>query len=217
MFKFKTGCEYTHKWDDSPSGKKRSLDKATSSLLMRGEVWCMGARGSVGYRAKNSSNEVGFVTAGHFGKVYIAISLANGTEVGYTDQSVYGGLDAAFVYLYPQYEITSTTTAYSMNSIITTMPIVLIENNGVGKDGATTFYSTGKVLATGRRVTSDGVTVNNVTVTDYDSAAGDSGGIVYDTTFHRLAGIHQGSSTTSAQRYYVVENDVRNTLGVTPY
>ncbi|MCM1616378.1 S1 family peptidase [Phocaeicola massiliensis] len=100
---------------------------------------------------------------------------------------------------------------------MTTLPIVLVENNGVGKEGSSTFYSTGKVLATGRRITNDGVAINNVTVTNYDSDGGDSGGVVFDTSFRRLAGIHQGARKDGTEHYYVVEADIRSSLGVTPY
>lgn len=219
IFRFEVGCEFTNKWDDSNDDLKESRASTRSAgLAMGGEIWCLGSKGSIGYRAKNSSNEVGFVTAGHVALSYIGVSLTfNGTEIGYGEQSVFGGIDAAFVFLYPGYEITSTLTPYGMNSIITTSPIVLIENNGVGKEGASTFYSTGKVLETGKRVTSDGIAINNVTVTDYDSAKGDSGGVVFDTSFRRLAGVHQGASPDGTRHYYVVEDDIRNSLGVTPY
>lgn len=219
IFRFEVGYEFTNKWDDSNSDLKESRNATRSTgLAMGGEIWCLGSRGSIGYRAKNSSNEVGFVTAGHVGPLFTNVSLTfDGAEIGYAEQSVVGGVDAAFITLYSGYEITSTLTAYGMNSIMTTLPIVLVENNGVGKEGSSTFYSTGKVLATGRRITNDGVAINNVTVTDYDSDGGDSGGVVFDTSFRRLAGIHQGARKDGTEHYYVVEADIRSSLGVTPY
>lgn len=219
IFRFEVGYEFTNKWDDSNDNLKESrVTTRSAGLAMGGEIWCLGSRGSIGYRAKNSSNEVGFVTAGHFSSLFTNVSLTfGGTEIGYAEQSVVGGVDAAFISLYPGYEITSTLTAYGMNSIVTTLPIVLIENSGVGKEGASTFYSRGKVLETGRRITNNGVAINNVTVTNYDSDGGDSGGVVFDTSFRRLAGVHQGARTNGTEHYYVVESDIRSSLGVTPY
>lgn len=219
-FRFEVGYEFTNKWDDSNSKLKENkvTTRNVTGLTMGGEIWCLGSKGSIGYRAKNSSNEVGFVTAGHVSSLFTNVSLTlGGTEIGYAEQSVVGGIDAAFISLYPGYEITSTVTAHGMNSIMTTLPIVLIENSGVGKEGASTFYTTGKVLETGRRITNNGVAINNVTVTDYDSDGGDSGGIVFDTTFRRLAGVHQGARTDGTEHFYIVEDDIRSSLGIEPY
>lgn len=219
MFRFREGREFfsdVNKYDEQSEVESKSTKAA--SLLMGGKIWGINAWASIGYRAKDSSNDIGFVTAGHFGIPNTVISLTqNGEGMGYCSESTYGGIDAAFILFYDGYEITSTLTAYGMNSIVTTMPIVLIENNAVGKEGASTFYSKGKVLKTGRRVTSDGIAITNVTVTDYDSANGDSGGVVFDTVFNRLAGIHQGASKDHTEHYYVIEDDIRNAMKVTPY
>lgn len=53
IFRFEVGYEFTNKWDDSNSDLKESRDATRSAgLAMGGEIWCLGSRGSIGYRAK---------------------------------------------------------------------------------------------------------------------------------------------------------------------
>lgn len=53
IFRFEVGYEFTNKWDDSNDNLKESrVTTRSAGLAMGGEIWCLGSRGSIGYRAK---------------------------------------------------------------------------------------------------------------------------------------------------------------------
>lgn len=179
-----------------------------------------GGSASIGYRVKRNG-VVGFVTAGHAadrkGK---PIKYNNTTFASCEDTQIEGNADAAFcVITNSSYSLTNTLSGTS-NTLSTT-----ISEPGVGtvinKIGMATGHTSGKVLSTNVSVTfSDGLTTSNLTSVDYDSDAGDSGGVVYSyigATGARLTlGIHTGSGSDGTG-YYTKANEINAAFGTSRY
>ena len=82
-----------------------------------------------------------------------------------------------------------------------------------------TGATSGKIISINASFTVSGETFTNLTSADYESASGDSGGIVYSyisSTNTRLTlGIHKGS--LGSTRYYVKANQINSALGTSRY
>lgn len=178
---------------------------------------------SVGYRVKRNG-VVGFVTAGH-----AADSVGKSIRYGGSTGTIFascratqqkGNADAAFCAITNSSYVPTNTLSGTSNTLSTT-----ISEPGVGtvinKIGMKTGHTSGKVLSTNATVTfTSGATISNLTSASYESAPGDSGGVVYSyigSTGVRLTlGIHTGAST-SGTRYYTKANEVNAALGTSRY
>jgi|GEM_PF-702339 len=178
--------------------------------------------GSFGFRAKrNSDGEMGFVTAGHVvpvGGIVFQGSLPIGV-CQYSQQS--GTIDAAFVTLVdPGSDYISNTLCGTSNllSVATTLPGV---GTTVNKIGYATGHTTGKIICTNATATfnSSNGPITNLTSTNYLSAQGDSGGIVYTYVSSNgrrfTAGIHSG--VLGSVRYYTKANNILSAFQLSRY
>ncbi len=203
--------------------------------------------GSVGprmvYTKADGSEVLGFLTAAHCvaGKgdnVYFYNSEGYITKFGTVTRYKYGGCaDIAFVKQKNTEDFTiSRYTAYSNKNGNTTAKyktchkccyaesgIQLIEGATVYKCGAKTYLTKGKILHLDYTEASSEKEETRLThrmIADYDSAKGDSGGLVFtihnsDTFTFDVAGVHNGTISsvgkffTSIERYdeFVLDNN----------
>jgi hypothetical protein len=170
--------------------------------------------GSLCFPATQNGLE-GFVTCGHVVETGMLVEGYPGMgTIGSCLQSIRGNTDVAFVQ--SSYNF-STLTAYGGKYLNLSTPVVLGVNDYVQKDGSTTLWTQGSVIDTGYRGTFDydlgDYTVANLTVTNYKSSAGDSGGCVYSLT-NCIAGMHMGADKAGTKHYYVVVDDIKYYLNV---
>lgn len=194
--------------------------KAEVNVNAGDKISYSGGSASIGYRVKRNG-VVGFVTAGH-------AADSEGKSIKYNDTAFAsceksqrkGNVDAAFCKITnSSYSLTNTLSGTS-NTLSTT-----ISEPGVGtvinKIGMTTGHTYGKILSTNVTVTfASGDTISNLTSADYDSGAGDSGGVVYSyigATGARLTlGIHTGAGDDGT-RYYTKANEINAAFGTSRY
>lgn len=177
--------------------------------------------GSMGFRAKNSAGEEGIVTAGHLIDQYQTLSY-NGSPIGIcTISNIVSNYDAAFIPITEPYLNLATNTISGTTNILSTATSSPGVGTLVNKVGQSTGATSGKILSTSASVTVNGFTHTNLTSTNYNSAAGDSGGIVYSyvssTNTRYTLGIHTGEYLAEGIRYYSKASIVLSGLNVTRY
>lgn len=158
----------------------------TVKYTINGESTTIGSSGlTVGFAAKNSSGDPGFVTAGH-------ITASNGTNVYYdgshcgdVDGSpVFSGdVDATFVELrdpwightwLPTKDFMNGDSYYSVN----TADMYIVQGAGVKTYGALSGRESGTILSTSMSFEIDGVWHTDFVKSDYIAIHGDSGAAV---------------------------------------
>lgn len=176
---------------------------------------------SVGYRVKRNDT-VGFVTAGHAADSVGKSITYNGTTFASCVATQQGGsVDAAFCAITNSNYTPTNTLSGTSNTLSTTISEPG-EGTTINKIGMTTGHTSGKVLCTNATATfTSGATLTNLTSADYNSAAGDSGGVVYSyisSSNTRLTlGIHTGASNDGITRYFTKANQINAALGTSRY
>ena len=171
---------------------------------------------SIGYRAKDINGNIGIVTSGHGIKQGQTVFNRNGTVFGYCSKStVFGNVDAAFVEVYDGFILTNNIEKFG--GILNTNIVEPQVGTSVSKVGITTGLTRGTVLDTndgfdGRSI--GGTLYFDLVKTNYNSAKGDSGGIIF-TYLNNTAGIHVGASGGFA--YYCKANNINRSFGINRY
>jgi len=174
---------------------------------------------SVGFRAKrNSDGAIGFVTTGH--------SISEGATAYYAGVPVgtclysqqYGTIDAAFVTL-------NNPASDNINNRLCGLSDILSTNNAYPEPGATvnkvgwkTGLTSGAIISTYAFLSVNGNFLTDLTIADYYSLKGDSGGAVYAISpsgSRFLAGIHM--ATAGSIRYYSKANNILWNFGISRY
>ncbi|MCD7899895.1 MAG: S1 family peptidase [Bacteroides sp.] len=207
--------------EDNKNDEKSKSTRAAYNLYLGGSFWTSGfGEGSIGYRATDGSAK-GFVTCGHAAVLGTQAKLTQyGSTIGVCINSICGGVDAAFVELFSDFPLSWDTS--SMYHLIVKSIQTLSVGDYVQKDGAATRWTQGNISGIGRSITFThplgyNYTCANVSVANYRSAVGDSGGIIYSLTKY-LVGIHVGASKTDATKHYFLPaKNVNTALGVTIY
>ncbi|MEG0835035.1 MAG: S1 family peptidase [Christensenellaceae bacterium] len=176
---------------------------------------------SIGFpctRYNGVTTQYGFVTAAHGASTGNSISHG-GTAIGKVTASKYSGtVDTAFV------NVTNSSYPISMSinaggSILSiTGKTVTAVNSTVYKDGATTGFTSGKVLSTSSTITIGGHVVSDCVETTCNGAGGDSGGIFFTrptSTTAYVLGTLQSVGTTDSGNVQSVYIKVYNILGDT--
>lgn len=184
---------------------------------------------SIGYRAKKDG-KIGLVTCGHsnaLGKTF----TVNGQTIGKITAWMYKGtVDASFIEITnSDYEGSNQLYKYP-GSTASGEISPDIKEYGVGftvnKIGQTTQRTWGEIYTTTARIKDkdEAIEFYPMTGTRYNSAGGDSGGIVYSyvssTDTRYTVGIHKGSMLDASGNkcsFYVKANDIKNALNVTRY
>ncbi len=183
---------------------------------------------SIGFRCKrllsDGSYEYGFVTAGHgnslLATVYHPISreaIGCITKRHYVN---FGNTDAAFVCLYDGNSVSNLIFDTS-NSL---RPGAYIEENlkvrdSIEKSGYN-GHEYGSIIATSVvSDTSDGMQIRDAYRAQYESAPGDSGGLIYKdkNSYLYIVGIHRSAASDGSFRDFVKIKNIKNDLGITPY
>lgn len=178
---------------------------------------------SVGFWAKDSSGNIGIVTAPHSTIAKGDTIKINGTTFGTASTPYFSGkVDAVF--------IKRTNTSFSVSRAVAGANFSLVDDSytilSVGSStyssGVTCGYQTGTVLDTNYTITySDkNVTLTSCVLTDAPCYFGDSGGVVAGgggtTSGRYVAGIITGKTDIDYQVYVKMVN-IKSTLGVTVY
>lgn len=177
--------------------------------------------GSVGFRAKNSAGEEGIVTAGHVINQYQTLSY-NSSPIGIYSVSKIGGyIDAAFIPITESYLNIPTNTIAGTSNVLSTATSSPGVGTVVNKVGQRTGSTSGKILNTTATGTIDGVTLTNLTTTNYSADGGDSGGIVYSyvssTNTRYTVGVHSGDNKELGVSFFSKAQNVLTGLNVTRY
>lgn len=184
-----------------------------------GVIHTNAVEGSIGYRARRNGQQ-GIVTSGHLASVGESLYLGyyqdylGSVTVSYTD----GAVDAAFCPVTNSIYYLSNITYnnYTLGGI--GFPYVGLS---VAKEGKSTGRTTGSITATNVSVylwidhQNRNEYLIGVVCCSYDSAKGDSGGIVYSTSGNNILGIHAGAD--SAGKYFVPAGSINSALGLTMY
>ena len=185
---------------------------------------------SIGFRAYKSTSAgtiYGFVTSAHSNSVGDDVYDPSGNLIGVVEDREYSGdVDAAFVEITEDYDV-SNTIKYSDSSGGTTGADTIsgsyyitsiATGSTVYKCGRSTYLTSGSVKSSSSSWTVNGNTFTDLVKCDYNSAGGDSGGVVY--TYynggHKLLGVHKGSSSFLLWRssYAVQADNIISTIGV---
>jgi len=176
---------------------------------------------TAGFRARDSSGNVGIVTTGHFGSVgstvYQPDSSISGSSIGTISVIGSTNSDSSFI----PYSNTAGTYYYSDGVYLPYSGwIAPTVGDSVTKNGAATGFTSGTVILINSAYNPYlGKYLPNQVFATYSSASGDSGApvfLTYDTFFHLLEGIHMGSNSQGYGVYSPVSG-VDTDLGVTPY
>ena len=181
-----------------------------------------GRFGSYAFRARETSGQkrVGMVTGGHVRAVgeyaYIGDNI-----VGECVKSIYAGsVDAAFVVVDDtEHELSNyIASTYNELSTQTSLPGV---GTYINKRGGATGSTGGYIKSTNFELTRKGVTFTNLTAAEYDSANGDSGGIIYtyisSTETRYTVGIHKGETDITNLKVFTKADLALSALGVERY
>lgn len=173
---------------------------------------------SVGFRARDKVYGNGFVTCGHGMSAGARVYTPDGNPAGTISMvSYHQGVDASFVKSESQAPVQSKTVS-GVNIVGNHYVTGFLTGATVKKEGYATKMTSGKILSTDYTSrTEDGVTVYHTILTDYRSAKGDSGGIVYMVVNGDSvpAGIHRAGNGSSA--VFCTVQKVIDYLDVTPY
>lgn len=188
---------------------------------------------STGFRCKYLVSSgiyyYGFVTSAHGGNTVGKVIYANGacsTSLGKIVARKYSGsVDAAFVRLTNSNYSISNQVLYKNSSGDTGGKTLNtsyhMEYATVGstiyKSGAATYLTSGEVISSSCSITVDGTTFTHIIKTDYKSAGGDSGGVVYVKYNDKYwaVGIHESHSNNYS--YAVSAKYIVSGLGVSVY
>lgn len=173
---------------------------------------------SVGFRAQSGLYGNGFVTCGHGMSAGAKVYTPDGNPAGTISMiSYHQGVDASFVSSESQAPVQSNT-ASGVSIVGNHYVTSFLTGATVNKEGYVTNLTTGKILSSDyTSITDDGVTVYHTVLTDYSSAEGDSGGIVYMVVNGDSVptGIHRAGSGSAA--VFCMVQKVIDYLDVTPY
>lgn len=176
------------------------------------------SKGSSSFAYRSTRNGVkGIVLSGHAGKQGQNVYY-DGVKIGVIEKSInYGSVDAAFARL--------TNTNYSIsnslvNHTLSTTPLNPSVGTTVKKKGFKTGTTTGVITNINSTQNWNGVIFTNMSIANYHSAGGDSGGLVYfelpsSNIAHPvgvLKGIYSGS-----QKSFSKASVVNNNLGTKGY
>ena len=197
----------------------KNVDEHYTGGLLPGNQTC-----SLGYRARDSSNTsvVGMMTAGHCSDTGGSIGTVIIGQDGQLFGTVWswqksGSIDAAFIFTaYGQSLSNKLRYNSSGNGVGPTLKTFVISSftkgQWIGKVGMKTKYSTGTVIS--GSVSAGGLT--NLVSANYNSAGGDSGGIVFggSTSNYKTAGIHKG---TYGNKVFSKASIINSTFGISRY
>ncbi|MGB3180439.1 MAG: hypothetical protein WBB45_03565 [Cyclobacteriaceae bacterium] len=174
--------------------------------------------GSYAFRAKDDIS-TGMVVSGHqfsFGETLYEGGVPIGICVASRNS---GSVDAAYIDVYESGYFPSNLVCVTNSTLSTTT-----SRPGVGtvvnKRGQKTGRTSGKILSTDATTSnSSGTVFTNLTLADYNSDNGDSGGIVYtyisSTGTLFTVGVHKGSNSNGA--YFSKADLALSALGVSRY
>lgn len=179
--------------------------------------------GSFSFRAKrNSDGKIGMVSSGHVFPIGQNLYYQDTTVIGTCTNSVTSGsVDAAFIPIDNTSSFAPTNTICNTTYLLSTSTSLPGKGTLVNLRGAYTNTSSGYILSTDASVydAQFGITFTNLTSADYQSAGGDSGGIIYtyvsSTNTRFTVGIHKGEK--EGIRYFTKANLALSALNVSRY
>jgi hypothetical protein len=209
------------------------FEKANSRLIPETDIHCgdkfdlykadgsYRASYSLAYRVKNSNQTEGFISSAHGGvTVGDTVKFGNIAFGACTVRQLGGKVDASLMLL-------GAPLSYQLTNFIDSQVATLsISNNypSVGavvyKCGDATGITSGTISDINAIASVDGQTVQDLTAADYNSAGGDSGGLIYTlvtspSVARYTTGVHMGSFNT--QKYFCKAGNVAAALGVSRY
>lgn len=149
--------------------------------------------GSVAYRATNSRNTRGVVTAAHVVQSGAYLQTLDGTNFARCImRNFQRKADAAFCEITDENFVPSRNIYGVSGAILNNNIMDPLEGAYVFKVGKTTGLSSGPVIDTNFSCEYKGETFQNLTAADYRRAKGDSGGIVYfiSSSTRYISGVH---------------------------
>ncbi|WP_286845414.1 hypothetical protein [Proteiniphilum sp. UBA5346] len=169
--------------------------------------------GSVGYRARNSSNQIGVVSSGHLFTIVGQGAYINNVHVGQVaNRQYFGTVDAAFIRITnSSYIPTNVVDVTGQILITTTIPL---PGEPAALRGINGTYN-GFVRNTSRGVSGPGgVYINDlIEIGPASATAGDSGGIAYVGSF--ILGIIKG--VASGNTYVCKAANINSAFGISHY
>lgn len=196
-------------------------ESTATSLYAGNAVTCNGYGGSIGYQCrilKNGTYFYGFVTAAHLMRTLNTSAYnSSNTLIGYTHSIQYGGkVDAAFVNTYSGITMTNKIQSSSGTATVAATTMTPAVNSTICKAGASTYYATGKVTSLSKTAyyQDDNVTLTNLIAASNVTVAGDSGGIVYDSSGY-IIGITTGQENGTLLA--VTASNIYAAIGAFPY
>ena len=159
------------------------------------------AYGSFAFRARETSGQhgIGMVTAAHVISVGEYVYNWNDNIGTYTQSTLAGTVDAAFVVITDTANYDPSNYLYGdFSNLLSTSTSLPGTGTTVNKRGATTGHTSGYIVNTNAQSqASNGNLLTNLTLATYSSDSGDSGGIVYtyvsSTSTRYTVGVHRGS------------------------
>lgn len=171
-------------------------------------------KGSVGYRAMNSANQVGIVCSGHVFTIVNQSANVNGVNVGnVANTKNSGNIDAAFVRITnSNYQPSNIVDVTEQELISETAPF---EGEKATLRGINGTYSNGKVIDVSIGAPGPGGTYlsDQIRIGPAPTTNGDSGGIAYTGFF--ILGVIKG--VAGGNTYVSKAHNINSTFGLTTY
>lgn len=156
-----------------------------------------GSAGSIAFRARNSSGQVGFVTTGHLFSVGDNAYRSGNIVGSVTINQNSGSVDAAFVKLTNTSVDDVTNTIDGTSNLLSTSTSLPGVGTTINLRGFASGSQSGKIISTNADAWVGSVHFTNLTEANYTSTGGDSGGLIYSfissSGTRPTVGVHKGS------------------------